>query len=45
MQGKVFIRKEISSQDVVSVSNLATGIYIYNVITNKQTHTGKLIKQ
>jgi hypothetical protein len=43
MQGKVFIRKEISSQETVSVSNLATGIYIYNIITNKQKHTGKLI--
>jgi hypothetical protein len=42
MQGKVLIRKEISGQDVVSVNNLAAGIYIYNVITNKQKHTGKL---
>jgi hypothetical protein len=42
MQGKVLIRKEISSQDIVSVSNLAAGIYIYNVTTDKQNYTGKL---
>jgi hypothetical protein len=43
MQGKVLIRKEISSQDVVSVSNFAASVYIYNVITEKQNHRGKLI--
>ncbi|MDR2408859.1 MAG: PKD domain-containing protein [Bacteroidales bacterium] len=43
MQGKELIRKEIGKQDMVSVNNLATGIYIYNVTTDKQKHTGKLI--
>ncbi|MDR0606302.1 MAG: T9SS type A sorting domain-containing protein [Bacteroidales bacterium] len=43
MQGKELIRKEIGRRDEVPVSNLATGIYIYNVTTNKQKHTGKLI--
>jgi hypothetical protein len=43
MQGKVLIRKEINNQDAVSVSNLAAGVYIYNVITDKQKHTGKIV--
>jgi hypothetical protein len=43
MQSKVLIRKEIGDQETVSVSNLAAGVYIYNVITEKQTYTGKLI--
>jgi hypothetical protein len=43
MQGKVLIRKEINSQDAVSVNNLAAGIYIYNVMTEKQNHRGQLI--
>jgi hypothetical protein len=43
MQGKVLIRKEINSQDAVSVNNLVAGIYIYNVMTEKQNHTGKII--
>jgi hypothetical protein len=42
MQGKVLLNQEISNQDVVLVSNLATGIYIYNVITDKESHHGKL---
>ncbi|MDR2407477.1 MAG: T9SS type A sorting domain-containing protein [Bacteroidales bacterium] len=43
MQGKVLIRKEINSQDAVSVSNLAKGIYIYNVRTEKQNYKGKVV--
>jgi PKD repeat protein len=43
MQSKMLLQQEISSQDVVSVSHLAKGIYIYNVITDKQNYTGKLI--
>ncbi|MDR0605549.1 MAG: T9SS type A sorting domain-containing protein [Bacteroidales bacterium] len=43
MQGKVLIRKKISNQKTISVSNLAKGVYIYNVTTDKQKHTGKLI--
>jgi hypothetical protein len=45
MQGKVLIRREINNQDMVSISNLATGMYIYNVRTSKQNHTGKLIRK
>jgi hypothetical protein len=43
MQGKILLQQEIDTQDAVSVSKLAAGIYIYNIITNTQTHTGKLI--
>jgi hypothetical protein len=43
MQGKVLIQQNIGNQDVVSVNNLAAGIYIYSVITNKQKHIGKII--
>jgi hypothetical protein len=43
MQSKMLLQQEISSQDVISVGNLAKGIYIYNVTTDKQNYTGKLI--
>jgi hypothetical protein len=43
MQGKELIRREINNEDVVSVSTFAIGIYIYNVRTEKENHTGKLI--
>jgi hypothetical protein len=43
MQSKELIRQQISNQDAVSVNNFATGIYIYNVITDKQKHTGKIV--
>jgi hypothetical protein len=42
MQSKELIRKEIGNKDVISISNLASGIYIYNVITEKEKYTGKL---
>jgi hypothetical protein len=45
MQGKVLIRKEVSDRDAVSVSNLANGIYIYNVGTEKEKRQGKIVKQ
>jgi hypothetical protein len=43
MQGKALIQQNINNQDVVSVSNLAAGIYIYSVRTDKEKHEGKLI--
>jgi hypothetical protein len=43
MQGKALLQQNIGNQDVVSVSDLAAGIYIYSVITSKQKHEGKLI--
>jgi hypothetical protein len=43
MQGKILLQQEISNQDAVQVSNLAAGVYIYNVRTNKENHRGQLI--
>jgi hypothetical protein len=45
MQSKVLIQQQISAQDVVSVSHLAAGIYIYNVRTEKGNYTGKVIRK
>jgi hypothetical protein len=45
MQGKALIQQQISNQDVVSVDNLAAGIYIYNVRTEKGSYTGKIIRK
>jgi hypothetical protein len=42
MQGKILIKQNINNQDAISVSNLAAGIYIYNVTTDKENHVGKL---
>jgi hypothetical protein len=44
MQSKLLIRQEINSQEEISISNFATGIYIYNVRTNKQSYQGKIVK-
>ncbi|MDR1180862.1 MAG: T9SS type A sorting domain-containing protein, partial [Bacteroidales bacterium] len=43
-QGKMLIRQEVNNQDVIQVSNLASGIYIYNVGTEKESYQGKIIK-
>jgi hypothetical protein len=45
MQSKLLIRKEVNNQDVIYISNLATGIYIYNVGTEKESYQGKVVKQ
>jgi hypothetical protein len=44
MQSKMLIRQEISNQDIVSVSHLATGTYIYHVRTEKESYQGKVVK-
>jgi hypothetical protein len=43
MQGKALVKQNINNQDAISVNNLAAGIYIYNVTTEKQNHRGQLI--
>ncbi|MDR0367833.1 MAG: T9SS type A sorting domain-containing protein [Bacteroidales bacterium] len=43
MQGKVLIRQKIANEDMVSINNLAAGIYIYNVSTAKGTVNGKVV--
>jgi hypothetical protein len=45
MQGKVLIQQQINSQDAVSVNKLAAWIYIYSVRTEKENHTGKIIRK
>jgi hypothetical protein len=45
MQGKILIRQNINNQDAVSVNNLVSGMYIYNVKTEKNNCHGKIIKQ
>jgi hypothetical protein len=45
IQNKLLIRKEVNNQDVIFVSNLAKGIYIYNVGTEKESYQGKIVKQ
>jgi hypothetical protein len=45
MQGKVLIRQEVSSKEGVAVNNLASGIYMYSVRTDKQNYQGKLIRK
>jgi hypothetical protein len=45
MQGKALIRKDVNNQDVVSINNLASGIYIYHVGTEKESYQGKVVKQ
>jgi hypothetical protein len=42
MQGKELIHQEVSNQETILVNNLATGIYIYNIKTNKENQTGKI---
>jgi hypothetical protein len=45
MQGKVLIRREVNNQENISVSKFASGIYIYNVRTEKESCQGKIVKQ
>jgi hypothetical protein len=45
MQDKALIRKNISNRDVISVSGLAAGIYVYSVKTAAMNYTGKVVKE
>jgi hypothetical protein len=45
MQGRTIIRQNISNQDVLQVDNLASGMYVYYVRTEKQNYQGKLIRK
>jgi hypothetical protein len=42
MQGKALISQEVNNQENVPISNLASGMYIYHVKTEKGNYTGKL---
>jgi hypothetical protein len=43
MQGKELIRQEVSNRDRVKVNGFAAGIYLYKVVTEKESYQGKLI--
>jgi hypothetical protein len=45
MQGRALLQQEIEDQAEVSVNNIAAGIYIYSVGSDKVNYQGKLIKQ
>jgi hypothetical protein len=45
MQGKILIKQEVSNKETVAIDKFASGIYIYSVRTDKQNHTGKLIRK
>jgi hypothetical protein len=45
MQGKALIYQQVKNRETVSVNHLATGVYIYNIRTNKENYTGKIIKK
>jgi hypothetical protein len=45
MQSKLLIRQEINNREAISVSNLASGIYIYNIRTENGNYQGKIVKQ
>jgi len=44
LQGRKIYMKEISNGERVDVKNLSGGLYFYNITTNEQKHSGKLIK-
>jgi hypothetical protein len=43
MQGKALLQQNISNKETVSVSNLAAGIYIYSMRTEKENYQGKIV--
>ncbi|MDR2684574.1 MAG: T9SS type A sorting domain-containing protein [Prevotellaceae bacterium] len=45
MQGRVLSREIVNSRSIISVSGLVAGIYLYNVITEKENRQGKILKQ
>jgi hypothetical protein len=42
MQGKELIKQEVVNEDKVMVNDLAAGIYIYKVATDKESYQGKI---
>jgi hypothetical protein len=43
MQGKQLIKQEVNNQDAIMVSSLASGVYIYNIRTETQNYTNKIV--
>jgi hypothetical protein len=42
MQGRMLIRREVGNEEDLPVNNLADGIYIYHLRTEKDNRTGKV---
>lgn len=42
--GQLVLEKEMSLNDIISIENLASGIYVYKIRSNAQVQSGKLIK-
>jgi hypothetical protein len=45
LQGKALFKRSINNQDVISIANLASGVYTYRVTTETQCSIGKLIRK
>ncbi|MDR2121436.1 MAG: leucine-rich repeat protein [Tannerella sp.] len=43
LQGRLALRRQVENYATVSTGNLPSGIYIYNIVTSKQTGRGKLL--
>jgi hypothetical protein len=41
-QGRVLMHKHIGNGDDVSIDGLATGMYVYNMVTEKESYKGKV---
>jgi hypothetical protein len=45
MQGRMLIKEEVKNEDMISVNNLASGIYVYSVNVGKESHKGKIARK
>ncbi len=45
MVGKVVLDKEISSEEPINIENLKSGIYLYNIVVDGKSQSGKLFKK
>ncbi|MBU0487078.1 MAG: T9SS type A sorting domain-containing protein [Bacteroidetes bacterium] len=44
LQGRKLIRKELNYDDRISLRNLNSGMYLYNIVIDGKLHCGKIIK-
>jgi hypothetical protein len=45
MQGRVLLKQTLTRHNTISVSDIAKGIYIYHIATEKQNYQGKLLRR
>ncbi len=45
MLGKKVLDKEISSEETINIENLNSGIYLYNIVVDGKSQSGKLFKK